>query len=574
MAAADKKFINHISSQHLMKKHWLNLLIIAAFVATLSLPFSNKAYHMDDPAFLAIADQIAKDPLRPYSFSLEWGQSAKSAAQLLDTPLVPYYIAFVTWLFGRSEMILHLAFLIFPLMAGASFYFIAGRFVPYPLVAALLLISSPVFLPNSHNLMLDIPSLSFFLLSMALFVNGVDRKSHALLSLGSIAAGLAFLAKPQSLVIIPLLAFYCIVRKKRTYVIYQLIPVFFVILFSIHNYFFEGSVIAADYISFLSGAKQSSVMLFAAYALSNLSSIGGAVLFPLFLFYPFVLKKRNLPLLAASAAIGLLISFLTYQFSAISASGQYTLPQISLLLVFVSGALFFLFVLLSDHYGNIRLFLRSAFRAGKRKYNPPALFLSAWFFGTLAVNSGISGGAVRHLAYFLPAMILCYLALLKSYAPLLRIQMQTFLAIGVASTLSLGFLISVADYQYAGVYRDFSEHAGNQFKTATNTVHFLGSAGFQHYMAEHGYHMLLNGDNSPKQGDIITRARLVFPRKMAPELAARVAYVDTIRYSSRLPVRIQNTEAHAGYYTLGAGLLPYYFSVSDLESFDVYYVAR
>ena len=93
-------------------------------------------------------------------------------------------------------------------------------------------------------------------------------------------------------------------------------------------------------------------------------------------------------------------------------------------------------------------------------------------------------------------------------------------------------------------------------------------------MAEHGYHMLLNGDNSPKQGDIITRARLVFPRKMAPELAARVAYVDTIRYSSRLPVRIQNTEAHAGYYTLGAGLLPYYFSVSDLESFDVYYVAR
>ena len=102
MAAADKKFINHISSQHLMKKHWLNLLIIAAFVATLSLPFSNKAYHMDDTAFLAIADQIAKDPLRPYSFSLEWGQSAKSAAQLLDTPLVPYYIAFVTWLFGRS----------------------------------------------------------------------------------------------------------------------------------------------------------------------------------------------------------------------------------------------------------------------------------------------------------------------------------------------------------------------------------------------------------------------------------------------------------------------------------------
>src|SRR3989344_5949070 len=284
MAAADKKFINHISSQHLMKKHGLNRLIIAAFVAPLPLPFSNKAYHMDDPAFLAIADQIAKDPLRPYSFSLEWGQSAKSAAQLLDTPLVPYYIAFVTWLFGRSEMILHLAFLIFPLMAGASFYFIAGRFVPYPLVAALLLISSPVFLPNSHNLMLDIPSLSFFLLSMALFVNGVDRKSHALLSLGSIAAGLAFLAKPQSLVIIPLLAFYCIVRKKRTYLIYQLIPVFFVILFSTHNYFFEGSVIAADYISFLSGAKQSSVMLFAAYALSNLSSIGGAVLFPLLLF--------------------------------------------------------------------------------------------------------------------------------------------------------------------------------------------------------------------------------------------------------------------------------------------------
>ncbi|MDP3765569.1 MAG: hypothetical protein Q8R04_03585, partial [Nanoarchaeota archaeon] len=112
-----------------MHKEVKPILFIAIFVLFLALPFSNKAYHIDDTAFIYVADQIAKDPLRPYSFILEWGgHSNELATHLLDTPLVSYYISFISLVFGRSEIILHTSFILFNIIAGISFYFLAKKF--------------------------------------------------------------------------------------------------------------------------------------------------------------------------------------------------------------------------------------------------------------------------------------------------------------------------------------------------------------------------------------------------------------------------------------------------------------
>ena len=50
---------------------WLPLILIAVTIAALA-PFLNKAFHIDDPLFLWMAQQIVKHPVDPYGFSVNW----------------------------------------------------------------------------------------------------------------------------------------------------------------------------------------------------------------------------------------------------------------------------------------------------------------------------------------------------------------------------------------------------------------------------------------------------------------------------------------------------------------------
>ena len=93
-------------------------------------------------------------------------------------------------------------------------------------------------------------------------------------------------------------------------------------------------------------------------------------------------------------------------------------------------------------------------------------------------------------------------------------------------------------------------------------------------MIENGYRILLKQDNSPKKGDIVIKARLPSPRSITNELMQRMTLIETITYDGRIPIRTQNPKAHAGFYTYGGGMLPYSFSNSKLEHFDIYYVIQ
>src|SRR3989338_5332092 len=331
-------------------------LAISVFILILALPFSNKAYHFDDVGFLYIADQISKDPLRPYSFTVEWGSSAKPGVYLSDTPLISYYISIISWIFGRTEIILHVSYLLFHLMGGLSFYFIAKRFIHnqlYSFLSVLMMLSTSTFLVNAHNLMFDAPILSFVLLSVVLFIYGVDKNSKKFLIAGSIAAGIAYLAKPTALVIIPLLAEYSYIYGKPRYIFYQAIPVLFVVLFALHNYFFESEVILFNYASQLINNKPD-LSLLIAHIFSNLSYIGGATVFPMFLLFPFILKRRNWALLAFSALIAFMASAGVYSASPSFISGKYSLFQLSLFLLFTVCSIFFILIVVAENYLNLK----------------------------------------------------------------------------------------------------------------------------------------------------------------------------------------------------------------------------
>lgn len=557
-----------------MKGKNIHILVIVLFVLALTLPFSNKAYHVDDVAFIYVADQIAKDSLRPYSFVLEWGgHSGELATHLLDTPLVSYYIALVSWLFGRSEMVLHISFVLFSLTAGISFYFIAKKFINWPLAASLVMAAAPTFLVSSHNLMLDVPMISLFLLSIALFVYGVNKSSHKLLLLGSMVAGLAYLAKPNAIFLIPLMAFYCFIKKKPIYISYQLIPVMVIILFAFHNYYFEDRVLIKEYAPFLYGKKESSISVAAAYFFSNLSYIGGGTIFTLFLFYPFVLRRKNLAMFSLSLLFAGISSYFLYRLSLGFVSGQYTYFQIFLFFAFVSGSSFFILINLSENYGNFKSAVSGILSMKKAQYDANRLFIFAWFLVMLLLNSGISGGAARYNTLFLPPLILSYFSILGKHKGKFGINKKK-IALILAFTAITGILAAYADYEYANLYRDFAGKFPQQYKNKDNTIFFTGGSGFQYYMAEKGYKLLYQNDSSPKKGDYVIKARLPSPRAISSELMQRLDFVKTIGYDAGIPVRTQNPAAHAGFYTYGGGFLPISFSDSKLENFDVYYVKK
>ena len=57
------------SKSHLKPIHHF---IFVTLVVIISVPFLNKALHIDDPLFVYEAEQILKDPLHPYQFEINW----------------------------------------------------------------------------------------------------------------------------------------------------------------------------------------------------------------------------------------------------------------------------------------------------------------------------------------------------------------------------------------------------------------------------------------------------------------------------------------------------------------------
>ena len=50
----------------------LKAIIIGAFIAAILIPFSDKAFHMDDPMYIWAAKHIVSDPVNFYGFNVNW----------------------------------------------------------------------------------------------------------------------------------------------------------------------------------------------------------------------------------------------------------------------------------------------------------------------------------------------------------------------------------------------------------------------------------------------------------------------------------------------------------------------
>src|SRR5712691_2342736 len=191
-------------------------LLLVLVTSSALAPFLNKAFHIDDPLFLWMAQQITKHPLDPYGFAVNWSISPEPMWQVMQNPpLCSYWIALVASVVGWGELALHLAFLIWPIMSILAVFTIARRFCREPVLAALLTLFTPAFLVSGTNIMCDLMLLALWLWSIECWIAGLDRQQWSLLAISAILASAAALTKYFGISVVPLLAVYTLVRDRH-----------------------------------------------------------------------------------------------------------------------------------------------------------------------------------------------------------------------------------------------------------------------------------------------------------------------------------------------------------------------
>ncbi|MBI2201302.1 MAG: glycosyltransferase family 39 protein, partial [Armatimonadetes bacterium] len=427
------------------------------------LPFSDKAFHIDDTFYLMVSRQILEDPLRPYSFTIDWGERPTFAFdEDNNPPFYCYWVAAVMACFGESERPLHLAMLPFTALAAGSMLWLCRRFLRFPVAPAMVFILGPAFLP-SQNVMLDVPLVALCLAAMACFIHGVDAGTRAALVWAGVLSGLAILTKYSGLVLLPLLAVYGWSRGRPRTALFLLIPLAMLGLWGLHGYLVYGR---PHFIGRgLPGgqAARLGVLLQA----SARSLAGCAFTAGLLLGMPWTWKRAQA---AAASIAGAFLAGWPWSgsFSQHLLEGAFVLNLAAMILALGWAA--------------GRTLHGRVWKAGEGNGNADLLLLLLWAAAFLAFNLiAAPFVSVRHVLPALPpVLILAFRRLEDVGMPPAPFQRASALST-VAVTALFGFLVAAADQEYAGVYREAAPQLSRAVEKLGAPARFVGHWGWQYY---------------------------------------------------------------------------------------------
>jgi hypothetical protein len=526
--------------------------------------FAQKPFHIDDSAFLEIAQNILEHPLDPFHGSValvdhdyeifkRLEKTPNTFESMSHPPLVPYLMAAVIKLRGRiDEFVLHLTFLIFPVMAALSAFYIAERYTNSPLITVVLLVTCPIFMVNAQNLMTDVPAMAFSLGSIAIFIFSVEHERTSYALLAGVLGGLAALTRYPGLATPLLLVIYSIMtgRGLRLSILAGLMSMVVFGTWLIENLaIYSTPHIWASYKFYKSfyayhsfGPTDTLIK-----AVSNFSAIGGcAFLSAIFLFY-FRKKRFSLTFLFSIVTSALLL-FLLKKFTL--ALADYSGVQIVALYLFVFAGIYF---------------LSEAFRIVVRNMNIPHFkFLGVWLlFMLIPALFLLPFGTSR---YMLPVLLPMILILIADPERDLNIGRKVISTI-VVITFVFGLILSWTDFELALTYKVFPQSIRQNYPK--DKIWFIGEWGFRYYMKEQGGIYLLSDDTTPSSGSVIIKPQMAGLHQMADSVSNQCLITEPFVVFSPNPLRILNLTAKAGFYSSGFGLLPYSISKAPIESFDI-----
>ena len=561
--------------------HVRPLLAISAAVIILTVPFIRQPFNQDDRDFVEFARASAVDitNLRVSNYTYD-GRFFKSFRDPHGPLLTTYLGTSLRTGAAESESLYHGLYLIFPLIAGVSMYFLAGRFTRRPLIAALLMIFTPGFLVLSHTLMDNLPGLALALAAAALYVYGTDRNDIKILAAAGIAIIVAALASYQTLSIVPALAFYGIATKPRSF--RKFLPFILILagggLWLLATYRIYGRLPAVSYR--IRGQAYEWPGYGDDYGIQPrafLTLLGGITVFPLSLLVAFMRKRIDL----AAGAISLTLVTAWVLF-ADRVSGDADWQRRVLIILLTWTGLMIVYKLAETAVSAARRRNEARMTVLMRKSGFVAAgavdswFLLVWF---LSVLLGyflflIPYVSARHLLLLFPPIILIFVNEADRFWRGRRAAGKIFIAATLVLTLGIALAAAIADYDSAAVYPAAAAELKQELQpeeAAGATLYYRGEFGFRYYLEQQGF-QAMNDQTKLHAGDVIVFSALASPARPWPD--GNYAEIARLEPGDSFPFRVWNLWAGAGFYTNQMGSLPLVFSQENEDQIIVYRYER
>jgi len=564
-----------VEAERSRKERALEWSLVLLLVGAVTLPFLDKAFHIDDPFFHRVTQNIARDPMDPYAGEIDWWHRPDSIFRSdSNPPLFNYYLAPISARTENPEFASHAAMVPFYLLLAVSLLALGRRFTASPLWVLLFTMTSAGFVV-SGNVMRDVPAAALGTAAVAATVSGTDRGHRRQLFLGSALVGMAILTKYSALILLPVIYCYPILKRKPRLVVWAAVPAAMFAVWCLHNQLVYGELhIASQWGRGFNrpghGWRDN------AY---GLPVVAGSLSYLLPALLARSLASRDWWLLAGSGAVALVGWWLVESYTSGGAGPQF------LFWALMGSAL--IFVCFAEGVRTARPLLRD--RADPEASD--SLFLVVWLSAPLLVSTvSVPFQAVRH---FLPALPPLVLLAFRTLGPTGRGSatfVRPILAVLLAAQAAVAFLVARSDADFAETYRDFAprvrdrvaSHRTSRAGAGEPSIWFVGHWGWSYYAEKAGLRQLHAGGPYPEEGDYLVVPAYVDKGRVLerlPRLAESLRKIDQVVYPGRIPIRTVDP-AGAGFYALFTrrgpdrpSRVPYRIECSaPIEYFEIYEV--
>jgi Tfp pilus assembly protein PilF/4-amino-4-deoxy-L-arabinose transferase-like glycosyltransferase len=537
------------------------IFVVVAVPLLCLVPFVTKAFHIDDTLFLWAAKHIVEHPFDFYGFSANWyGHEMPMFEITMNPPLVSYYLAAAGFLFGWSELALHIAFLIPAVAASLGSYYLARPLCSRPHVAVLIAVLTPAFLVSSTNIMADTMMLAFYVWAAGLWLHGLRDNSLWRLLASAAFILLASLTKYFGITLVPLLFLYSVLSRRALggWVFVLALPLVALLGYQGLTYRLYGRGLLWNSASYSLLVRHEIERPWLATALTGLAFTGGCL--AAVGFYAPLLWPRRLWALGGVGVIAMTVAIL----AGLGAVGKVEFRDaegirwglLLQLALFIVAGLHVLGLAAVDVWAH-----RDA----------ASWLLFSWIVGTLLFASLVNWSAnARTILPMAPAV---GILVMRRYSRRIKISSAALpwhAVLPLLPAAALAVAVAWADHSLANSHRAAARDIQTQAAGFPLTVWFEGHWGFQYYMESGGAQAVDHDARVPQAGDLLVlplnNTNVYVPRGVALHFLDRRLLI-TCPWMATMDVPLG-----AGFYSDLRGPLPFAFGVPHPEEFDLFLV--
>jgi 4-amino-4-deoxy-L-arabinose transferase-like glycosyltransferase len=525
-------------------------LLAAATLACL-VPFLGKAFHMDDPLFIWAARHIRSHPFDFYSFSVDWGfHETPMPLVMQNPPMAAYYLALTGAALGWSERALHFGFLAPALALVLGTYCMARRFCAHPLAAALATVATPVFLLSSTSVMCDTMMAALWVWAVFFWTEGLEAENPPRLFLAATLMAACGLAKYFGVCLIPLLAAYSALQRRRAgrWLFYFLWPVLILAAFQWMTARLYGRGLLSDAFGIAVMERTSTGPV---SRIIETLAFGGGCLFLVLPALPWLWGGKGMiaGVAGMAAAAGLMAVMKKVGGFAVVEGGHVKWLFLQQMSLFVVGGILILALAVGD---------------AMRNRTPASILLLLWVAGVMVFVGGVNWTVSGR--NFLPLAPAAAMLIVR------RLEVRQNGGLGpfywpLGLSLAVALTAAWADCRLAGSARDVANRLTSELSPRFHNIVFEGHWGFQYYMEQLGFKPLEREPLRLKSNEVIlvplgNTSLFRLPDNLASP-------IDKVDVTPAKWLSIQSSGAGAGYYSDGWGPAPFVFGPAPPESYLV-----